>query len=63
MIIEKTCPFCNKVSCIEIPSSGFLKWSTGTLIQDAFPELNADQRELVMTGICCWDEVFPEEKE
>ena len=26
-------------------------WRTGTLIQDAMPELDDDQREFIMTGI------------
>lgn len=26
-------------------------WQSGTLIQNAFPQLNADQREFLMTGI------------
>ena len=33
----------------------------GELIQEALPELSADQRELLISGTCpkCWDELFP----
>lgn len=38
----------------------FTKWMRGTLIQDAFPMLNAEEREFVMNGITPqeWDEMF-----
>lgn len=37
----------------------------GTLIQDAFPDLDPDQREFIMTGITAeeWDAAFPPEDE
>ena len=35
----------------------------GKLIQDAFPELSSDERELLLSGICseCWDKIFAED--
>jgi len=38
-------------------------WQNGTLIQNAFPMLNADEREFIMTGITPqeWDETFGDE--
>jgi hypothetical protein len=38
-------------------------WQNGTLIQNAFPMLNADEREFIMTGITSqeWDETFGDE--
>jgi len=40
--------------------SEFENWENGELIQKAFPELSADDRELLLTGICskCWNEIF-----
>lgn len=37
----------------------------GALIQDAFPHLDADQREFLMTGVTAeeWNSLFPEEEE
>lgn len=34
------------------------------LIQDIFPDLTADQREFILTGITAeeWDNMFPEEQ-
>ena len=36
------------------------EWKRGVMIQDAFPNLNADEREFIMTGItpALWDYVF-----
>lgn len=39
-------------------------WNNGTqLIQEAFPHLNADEREFILTGITTpeWDEAFGDE--
>jgi hypothetical protein len=32
-------------------TSSFNAWKSGMLIQEAFPTLNAEQREFLMTGI------------
>ncbi len=36
------------------------RWVNGELIQNCFPHLNADQREILMTGIDAqaWEEMF-----
>jgi hypothetical protein len=41
---------------------GMKVWESGALIQDAFPFLDADRREFIMTGItpAMWNEMFPE---
>lgn len=35
-------------------------WKNGMLIQNAFPYLNAGEREMIKTGICgaCWDRML-----
>ena len=40
----------------------FNEWQAGKLIQDAFPMLNADQREFLMTGLTPeqWDKLYDE---
>jgi hypothetical protein len=39
-------------------------WQTGMLIQDAFPMLDADQREFIKTGITPkeWEDTFGNEE-
>tara|TARA_R110000782_G_scaffold72536_7_gene145283 strand:- start:977 stop:1168 length:192 start_codon:yes stop_codon:yes gene_type:complete len=36
---------------LDISEGALLAWSSGMMIQDAMPNLGADEREFVMTGI------------
>jgi len=65
MTLAVPCPFCGNVTELEVPFKGFLAYRNGAYIQDAFPSLSADDRELVKTGICvpCWDKTFPDSDE
>ena len=50
------CPFCGKTSTVEVDAEGIDRYRAGALVTDAFPNLTADQRELLITGIddACW---------
>ena len=54
------CPVCKHVGAIEVRLDGFRAWMEGALIQDAFPELDQSQRELLMTGTHahCWEQMW-----
>ncbi len=45
---------------LDITEEEILNYQDGALIQDAFPRLNADEREFIKTGIIGeeWDFVF-----
>lgn len=62
LLITKPCPYCGTVSKVTVPESGLKAWKSGTRIQDALPGLTADEREILMSGVCskCWDDVFGE---
>lgn len=64
-VIVRTCPFCQKGSRVKVPGSGLWKWEHGEFVQNAFPDLDADQREQVMTGTHpdCWDAALGGEPE
>jgi sarcosine oxidase delta subunit len=51
------CPVCGERGAIEVRTAGLAAWMQGALITDAFPEFDADQRELLMTGTHahCWE--------
>ena len=51
-----TCPFCGHVSTVMADAIDVAHWQNGALVQDAMPYLSADEREILMTGICvdCW---------
>lgn len=50
---------------LEFFLSSCTQYDKGSLIQDAFPYLNAEQREFLLTGAGPgeYDELFPEEDE
>lgn len=64
MTIVTTCPFCGKENEIEVNSFDYLAWEAGELIQNAFPYLTAEEREMINTGICdkCWNNTFGTEE-
>ena len=43
--------------------SSYNKWKHGTLVQNAFPTLNADEREFILTGCLPkqWEDMFNED--
>ena len=55
------CRWCGSVTELHPSVEGFVAWQNGELIQRAMPELDADERELLISGTCpkCWDEMFP----
>ena len=64
-VLIRDCIICHEDSRITIPGQGLYDWEHGKLIQNAFPELTADQREIIMTGIHppCWDLTMKDEDE
>jgi hypothetical protein len=66
MKITRKSPFSGKVNEMEIPvTEDQLKdWQSGTLIQNAMPNLTPDQREFLMTGITPeeWNDTFGGDK-
>lgn len=58
--IVTECPFCGHANFVEVNEDDYLDWQDGKLAQDAFPYLSADEREMLISGICptCWDGMF-----
>ena len=65
MKIHKDCLMCKKLYTMEVSEEGFDMWVGGAHVQDAFPELSKDDRELLISGICgpCFDKLFEEDEE
>lgn len=59
------CVVCSSQNKITVERTDMDKYMSGVLIQDAFPYLSPEQRELLITGICptCWDRNFKDEDE
>jgi hypothetical protein len=56
-----TCQQCSEVHVVEVVFKDWSDWRSGKLAQDAFPYLSADERELLISGVCgkCFEEMFP----
>lgn len=63
VMLDLECPNCDHITHVTVNVAGLSMWQRGELIQNALPELNADEREALMTGICsdCWDAMFSED--
>ena len=62
MKITKTSPFSGNTNVMEIDVTleQLSSWESGVLIQNVMPNLSADEREFIMTGITPaeWDSAF-----
>ena len=62
VVVDVTCKKCNTNHTIVLDKDRYIKWMTGTSIQQVFPEISLDTRELLISGICgsCFDNLFGE---
>lgn len=60
--ILTTCPICGESYEITVEFADYLDWQSGELVQNAFPYLFPEEREMLLSGICpeCWERVFGE---
>ena len=61
--LTETCRTCGSQEAITVEAKDLAAWKNGTIIQEAMPYLDADQREMMISNTCseCWDELFPED--
>ena len=54
------CPICGRGNEVEVNEMDYLDWQDGVLAQVAFPYLSANEREMLISGVCptCWNNVF-----
>jgi hypothetical protein len=59
------CVHCDRDFQLDVKASDIIAWSQGKFVQDAFPYLNADERELLISNTCkeCWSNMFLDEDE
>lgn len=62
-VTTKRCNWCKKSSKLKLAKANYDKWQSGVYIQNAFPKMSSDVRELLISGTHpkCWDEMFPDE--
>jgi len=65
MNITRTSMFSGVERTLDLPitEEQVTAWKSGTLCQNAFPQLSADEREFIMTGVTAeeWDGEFGDE--
>lgn len=59
------CVLTGKQHSVTVKAAGLYKYHQGALIQDAFPELSADDREFMLSGMSpeAWKMTFGEDEE
>ena len=63
--VSATCTVCNKPQIIPFTIGQEERWHAGEHIQNVIPEVSADLRELLISGICgsCFDGLFTDEED
>ena len=61
--LTETCRKCGGIEVITVETQDLHDWKAGKYIQEALSYLTADQRELLISGVCgpCFDAMFPDE--
>ena len=56
---DVACRMCGEWHTVTANERDVCNWQDGVLIQEAMPYLNADERELLISGTCpvCWIEM------
>ena len=57
------CPICGQTHTVKVNSSDYARFlKRDGLVQDCFPYLKPEEREMLITGICpdCWNKMFAE---
>lgn len=54
------CPVCGEAETVLVEETAYDRWVNGALVQDAFPTMDKDVRELLVSGThpACWDALF-----
>ena len=65
--LQVTCCICNKVHTLKVTQESAIEYLSPNrgLIQNIFPYLKPEERELLISNVCpvCWNDLFPPEDE
>ena len=58
------CPVCKKRQSVMVNIKDYIRWERGELTQRCFPYLSAEEREIIISGVCpdCWENMFGKEE-
>lgn len=65
VIASKVCTVSGKEYAVTVPLEAYVSWRNGAVVQRAFPNLTADQREFLISGNTPaeWEQLFGAEEE
>lgn len=63
-VLTGPCRVCGEMGVLEVDPQAYNRWLAGELIQRCFPQMSADDREQLKTGIHgkCFDSLFSEDQ-
>ena len=63
--VKTICPLCETEHLITVDKEQYERYQKGELIQNCFPEMKPEIREMLITGICpeCWDKYIDIEED
>jgi hypothetical protein len=58
------CSCCDAVYTFVVLPEAYESWQNGAFVQDAFPSMPREWREMLISGTCpsCWNEMFRDEE-
>lgn len=61
-ILRVPCRVCDTIFEVPVQQKDYRDWQMGKFCQDAFPYLQPEMRELIISQTCssCWDDMFRE---
>lgn len=61
----KPCMCCSKTTNMELEEDLVRRWQAGSFVQDVWPEMPMEQREVLITGTHpkCWSDMFDDEED
>ena len=64
VVKTKTCTVCGEYEVWSLNRQAVESWQGGEYIQNAFPDMSAEDRELLISGThpACWNKLFPEDE-
>lgn len=64
VVRTKPCHVCGNYELWSLNRKAVESWQAGEYIQNAFPDMSMEDREVLITGThpACWNKLFPEEE-
>ena len=50
--LARRCPWCGRRALVQLDADRVARWNGGALVQEVWPELDVDSREVIVSGSC-----------